>query len=92
MNLDEIKSRPMKMETLADILAVMRRGTRLPGYWRSSDLNKILQYHADHIEAAAERERGNLDALERACEEVLDAETLKAVVAAKRRIQEGGEK
>ena len=29
----------------------------------------------------------DLDALERACEEVLDAETLKAVVAAKRRIQ-----
>lgn len=29
----------------------------------------------------------NLNALERACEEVLDAETLKAVVAAKRRIQ-----
>lgn len=28
----------------------------------------------------------DLDALERACEEVLDAETLKAVVAAKRRI------
>ena len=29
----------------------------------------------------------SLDALERACEEVLDAETLKAVVAAKRRIR-----
>lgn len=40
--------------------------------------------------AAAKRERGNLDALERACEEVLDAETLKAVVAAKVRIQKGG--
>lgn len=35
-------------------------------------------------------EGGNLDALERACEEVLDAETLKKVVAAKVRIQEGG--
>ena len=32
----------------------------------------------------------SLDALERACEEVLDADKLKAVVAAKRRIQEGG--
>ena len=31
--------------------------------------------------------RKSLDALERACQEVLDAETLKAVVAAKRRIQ-----
>ena len=31
--------------------------------------------------------KNDLDALERACEEVLDAETLKAVVVAKRRIQ-----
>lgn len=31
--------------------------------------------------------KNDLDALERACEEVLDAETLKKVVAAKRRIQ-----
>ena len=38
--------------TLADIVAEMRRGTRLPGYWRSCDLNKILKYHADRIEAA----------------------------------------
>ena len=30
----------------------------------------------------------NLNAQERACEEVLDADTLKAVIAAKRRIQE----
>lgn len=32
--------------------------------------------------------KNDLDALERACEEVLDADTLKAVVAAKVRIQE----
>lgn len=43
--------------TLADIVAEMRRGTRLPGYWRSCALNKILQYHADRIEAAWNRER-----------------------------------
>ena len=96
-------------ESSADIIAEMRRGTRLPGYWRSCDLNEILKYHADRleaalkrekteieadalaaggiVEAAAKRERGNLDALERACEEVLDAKTLKTVVAAKVRIQ-----
>lgn len=34
--------------------------------------------------------KNDLDALERACEEVLDAETLKAVVAAKRRIATDG--
>ena len=34
--------------------------------------------------------KNDLDALERACEEVLDAETLKAVVAEKQRIQGGG--
>ena len=48
-------------KTLADILAVMRRGTRLPGYWRSSTLNEILQYHADHIEAAARRAYNEID-------------------------------
>lgn len=51
--------------------------------------NCIFDKVADKVDAAAEREHRNLDALERACEEVLDAETLKAVVAAKRRIQEG---
>lgn len=46
----------MKCETLADIVAEMRRGTKLPGYWRSCDLNEILAYHADRIEAAWKRE------------------------------------
>ena len=44
-------------ETIADIIAEMRQGTRLPGYWRSCDLNKILMYHADRLEAALKRER-----------------------------------
>lgn len=45
------------MESLSDIVASMRRGTKLPGYWRSCDLNKILAYHADRIEAAWKLER-----------------------------------
>ena len=49
--------------------------------------NCIFDKIANKISGAAERERGNLDALERACEEVLDADKLKAVIAAKRRIQ-----
>ena len=51
-----------KRETLADIVAEMRRGTKLPGYWRSCDLNKILKYHADRIEAAAKREKAEIEA------------------------------
>lgn len=52
--------------------------------------NCIFEKIADCVDAAAERELGSLDALERACEKVLDAETLKAVVAEKQRIQGGG--
>ena len=48
-------------KTLADIVAEMRRGTNLPGYWRSCDLNEILQYHANHIEAAAKRAYHDVD-------------------------------
>ena len=48
-------------ETLAGIVAVMRRGTRLPGYWHSRDLNEILEYHADHIEAVAKRAYHDID-------------------------------
>lgn len=92
-------------ETLADIATWLRvdfheicpwladggscAGCPLGGNGKNCIFDKI----ADKVDAAAERERGNLDALERACEEVLDAETLKAVVAAKVRIQaqaEGG--
>ena len=43
-------------ETTADIIAEMRRGTRLPGYWSSCAVNEILQYHADRLEAAQKRE------------------------------------
>ena len=50
------------METISDIVAEMRRGTKLPGYWRSCDLNKILAYHADLIEAAWRREKDEIEA------------------------------
>ena len=60
-------------ETLADLCEELRSGEYAP--------------LADRIEAARRRECKNLDALERACEEVLDAETLKKVVAAKLRFQ-----
>ena len=50
------------METLSDIVAEMRRGTKLPGFWRSCDLNEILKYHADRIEAAWKREREAVEA------------------------------
>ena len=87
-----------KKETLADIATWLRvdfheicpwladggscAGCPLGGNGKNCIFDKI----ADKVDAAAERERGNLDALERACEEVLDADTLKAVVAAKVRI------
>lgn len=51
----------MSEETIDDIVASMRRGTKLPGYWRSCDLNKILEFHADRIEAALKRERAAFD-------------------------------
>lgn len=50
------------MESLSDIVAIMRRGTKLPGYWMSCDLNKILAYHADRIEAAWKREKAAIEA------------------------------
>ena len=58
-------------ETIADIVAEMRRGTKLPGYWRSCDVNEILQYHADRIDAAHKREAsGNTAALREALKPV----------------------
>lgn len=59
------------------------------------EFRRVTTFWADKLEIAHESEkldrdkqmRASQDALERACEEVLDAETLKKVVAAKRRIQ-----
>lgn len=55
-----------------------------------SGQNCIFVKIADRVDEAAEDVQKNLDALERACENVLDAETLKAVAAEKMRLQEGG--
>lgn len=49
-----------RQESIADIIAEMRRGTRLPDYWRSCDVNKILQYHADRIEEAYKRKMSKI--------------------------------
>ena len=52
-------------ETIADIIAEMRQGTRLPGFWRSCDLNKILCYHADRLEAAHRRDCASIERIVR---------------------------
>ncbi len=51
-----------KQETVEEIVESMRRGTKLPGFWRSCDLNKILEFHADRIEAAWKREKAEIEA------------------------------
>ena len=71
-------------ETLDAIAAEVRARAKA---WPDPSLVQYDERLADRITDAARQGRLNLDALERACEEVLDAETLKAVVAAKRRIQ-----
>ena len=56
-----------KRETIAEVVATMRRGTKLRGFWRSCDLNEILAYHADRIEAAWKRESAEWEAAACAC-------------------------
>ena len=84
-----------RQEKSADIIAEMRAYAKrcreenfgvapeCEAHYNEDDVEDL----ADRLEAAMRRECKNLDALERACEEVLDAETLKKVVVAKRRIQ-----
>ena len=63
------------------------------------EFRRVTTFWADKLEIAHESEKldcdkkklASLDALERACEEVLDAESLKAVVVAKRRIEKSTE-
>ena len=69
------------METLSDIVASMRRGTKLPGYWRSCDLNEILAYHADRIEAAWKREKAEIEADALAVGGLVEAERRRVVVS-----------
>jgi hypothetical protein len=83
-------SRDTKNETLAGISAEIRARA---GVWIAKELKQYDLQLADRIDAAAKRERSDLDALERACESVLDASSLAAVIAEKKRIaaQIGGE-
>ena len=74
-------SKNEKYETLADIVAEMRRGTKLPGYWRSCDLNKILMYHADRIEATWKREMTEAEANALAVGGLVEAERQRVVVS-----------
>ena len=79
---------------------MLRRAVINCGCSGCREFNRVTTYWADLLEMDYERERAeaakvrnaDLDALERACEEVLDGDTLKSVVQAKRRIKEGGAK
>lgn len=71
-------------ETLDALVAEVRARAKA---WPDPSLVQYDERLAERITDAARRGHHNLDALERACEEVLDAETLKKVIAAKRRIQ-----
>lgn len=66
-------------ETVADIIAEMRRGTKLQGYWRSSDLNEILIYNADRIEAAWNRERAEIEQSALSCGALVERSRRKPV-------------
>lgn len=77
------ESESEKRETLADIVAEMRRGTKLPGYWRSCDLNKILEYHADRIEATWKREMTEAEANALAVGGLVEAERQRVVISKK---------
>lgn len=77
------ESESEKRETLADIVAEMRRGTKLPGYWRSCDLNKILKYHADRIEATWKREMTEAEANALAVGGLVEAERQRVVISKK---------
>lgn len=58
---------------------------RLSGMWEWLEVEDVVE-----SALSASSFNADLDALERACEEVLDGDTLKAVIQAKRRIKEGG--
>lgn len=81
-------------------LEMLRRDTINCGCSGCRQFLRVVTYWADLIQIDYEREQAeackaknaDLDALERACEIVLDGNTLKAVIEAKRRIKEGGAK
>lgn len=79
-------------------LEMLRRDAINCGCGGCRQFLRVTTYWADLIQVDYEREQAeacgaknaDLDALERACEEVLDGDTLKAVMLAKRRYQKGG--
>ena len=84
--------------TFKERLAGLRRDAISCGCSGCREFRRVTTYWADLLEVDYERElaelakggNADLDALERACEEVLDGDTLKAVMQAKRQIKEGG--
>ncbi len=77
-------------------LELLRRDSISCGCSGCREFKRVVGYWADLIEVDYEREvaqkmtsgNADLDALEKACEEVLDGDTLKALMKAKRRIKE----
>lgn len=80
--------------TFKENIARLRHDSISCGCSGCHEFRRVTTYWADILEVAHDREISNtvrnsdLDALERACEEVLDGNTLKAVMQAKRRIIE----
>lgn len=81
--------------TFAETMKHFRRAVIPCGCRGCNEFRRVTTFWADKLEIAYESEkldhdkqvRASQDALERACEEVLDAESLKAVIVAKRRIE-----
>ena len=79
-------------------LDMLRRDCINCGCSGCREFRRVTTHWADLIQVDYEREQAeaskakcaDLDALERACEEVLDGDTLKAVMQAKRRFKKGG--
>jgi len=82
--------------TVKDRLAQLRRDSINCGCSGCREFRRVVGYWADLIEVDYERElvqkmtsgNADLDALEQACEEVLDGDALKAVMQARRRIKD----
>ncbi len=85
--------------TFAETMKHFRRVVIPCGCSGCKEFRRVTTYWADKLEIAYESEKLDHDkqvhasqnALERACEEVLDAESLKAVIVAKRRIEKSTE-
>lgn len=84
------------MSRVEKVIERFRRDEIPCGCSGCKEFRRVTTYWCDKFETAYEQDMldrdkqgcADLDALERACEEVLDAETLKAVIVAKRKIKE----